>query len=213
MQQGIHSRRAPSAPPVASFRLTRGGSARAVWVVEGRAGAKPLTIGSDPGCDWPIRAASVPAHALFVLIDEHHVYVHAGLEGQVRINGRRLGRAWQLAKGEARFDIGLARIEVEVNDHRFVPEFVEPQAAASTPEAADGTDPDHSGVRPSFLPKPVSVPKAKRSLRKRPSRNSLPEVPTVLGKATQTSVRLGRYLLASLAIASAYVCWLLLLDS
>lgn len=211
MQKGTLSRLAPEAPPVATLRLTRGSSAQAVWVAEGRPGATPIVIGSDPNCDWPIRAANVPAHALHVLADERGVYVHSGPQGQVRVDGRRLGRAWQRVKGGARFDIGLARVEVALNDHRFVPAVADQELGA--PDGSTRSDPDQSGVRPSFLPRPVEVPeKQRRSLRERLSRHSLPDEPSVLGKAPRGSRRNLRYLLAAITTAGAYVTWLLLLD-
>jgi hypothetical protein len=206
---GMHkenlSRQAPWAPPVATLRLTRGSSAQAVWVTEGRPGASPLTIGSDPTCDWAIRAANVPARALYILVDERGVYAHSGPEGQVRFNGRQLGRAWRRVKSVARFDIGLARIEIEISERLFL---AEPDAAPGAP-----TDPDQSGVRPSFLPRPVQVPTEKRrSLRERLSRNSPPEAATVLDRAPRSARRWWRYVLAALGTACAYFAWLLVLD-
>lgn len=211
MHKGNTSRTAPAAPPVASMRLTRGSSAQAVWVVEGRPGAAPLTIGSDARCDWPIRAASVPPQALYVLVDERGVYVHAGLQGQVRMNGRRLGRAWQRVWGEARFDIGLARVEIAL-DPRSRSRAAD-SGPAGAPHPAGPSDAETSGVRPSYLPRPISMPqKAMRALRERLSRPSFPEVATVLGKPPRRRARAWRYALAALATAGAYMGWLLLLD-
>jgi hypothetical protein len=205
MHKENFSRPAPWAPPVATLRLTQGSAAQAVWVAEGRPGASPLIIGSDPTCDWAIRAANVPARALYILVDERGVYAHSGPEGQVRFNGRQLGRAWRPVKSVARFDIGLASIEIEVSERLFL---AEPEAVRGAP-----TDPDQSGVRPSLLPRPVQVPPEKRrSLRERLSRNSFPEVATVLGRAPRSSRRWWHYVLAALATAITYLSWLLVLD-
>lgn len=205
MHKENYSRQAPWAPPVATLRLTRGSAAQAVWVAEGRPGASPLVIGSDPECDWAIRAANVPARALYILVDERGVYAHSGPGGQVRFNGRQLGRAWRRVQSVARFDIGLARVEIEVSERLFV---AEPEIGPGAP-----SDPDQSGVRPSFLPLPVQVPLQKRrSLRERLSRNRLSEEPTVLGKAPRGGRRRWHYVLAALATVGAYVSWLLVLD-
>jgi hypothetical protein len=183
--------------------------------VEGRPGAKPLVIGSDPSCDWPIRAAGVPGQALYLLIDERGAYVHSGLEGKVRMNGRRLGGAWRRVRSGARFDIGLAQLEIELHEERFVPRGPDraPHDPAGLPDQMLGSDPDASGVRQSFLPRPIIMPARKRWWRTGRSRNSLPEAASVLGKAPRKSLRVWYYAFVAAATASAYIGWLLLLDS
>src|SRR5690349_951557 len=44
------------APATACVRLTGGSSTHATWMLEDGPGGTAITIGSDPGCDWKIKA-------------------------------------------------------------------------------------------------------------------------------------------------------------
>ncbi|HEX6244633.1 MAG TPA: FHA domain-containing protein [Polyangiales bacterium] len=100
------------APATACVRLTGGSSTHATWMLEDGPGGTAITIGSDPSCDWKIKAASVPPHAVSVLLLSGSVYVRCGDHGGVLLDGRPLSTSWQAVADGARLDIGLARLEV-----------------------------------------------------------------------------------------------------
>lgn len=214
MQQGFDSGRALLGAPVACVRLTRGSSAHAVWILQGGPGGTSLTIGSNKESDWPIRAAGVPRRALFVLLDEHAVHVSSGSAGRVRMNGKPLGRAWQRVHGAARFDIGLARVDLSPRAPEMLPELTlepsdEAQLLASLTAQAD-----QSGVRRTFVMEETVIAPKRPSLFERISRPSLLEAQTVLGRITRPQIRSRWWLypLALVVMVLAYAAWVALLD-
>lgn len=100
------------APKTACVRLTGGSSSHSTWFLEDGPGGTAITLGSDPSCDWKIKAANVPAHAVSVLLLQGAVYVRGADEGRVLLNGQPLPEGWQPVQSGARIDIGLARLEV-----------------------------------------------------------------------------------------------------
>jgi predicted component of type VI protein secretion system len=170
-----------AAPATACVRLTGGSSTHATWMLEDGPGGTMITIGSDPGCDWKIKAASVPAHALSVLLLQGTIYVRSGSEGGVLLDGRPLDTAWQAVAAGARLDIGLARLEISMGGEPVLGDWtcswrvrnverpsddaapsilVDGDAieakleadAATERELADRDAADVSGVRPSLSP-------------------------------------------------------------
>jgi len=69
-------------------------------------------VESPHGRRSKIKAASVPGHAVSVLLLQGAVYVRGADEGGVLLNGRALAEGWQPVQSGARIDIGLARLEV-----------------------------------------------------------------------------------------------------
>ena len=168
-----------------------------------------ITVGSDAECDWKIKAASVPAHALSVLLLQGTVYVRSGNEGGVVLDGRPLGTAWQPVEEGARLDIGLARLEISMGGEPVLGDWtctwrvrnVERPAddaapsilvdgdaieakleadAAAERELADRDSADISGVRPSFSPV-IELNRPKRHTTERESR------PSWLGRFSRSS--------------------------
>jgi predicted component of type VI protein secretion system len=105
---------AQAGPATACVRLTGGSSTHATWLLEDGPGGTAITVGSDPACDWKIKAASVPPHAVSVLLLQGTVYVRSGDGGGVTLDGRPLEPRWQPVASGARLDIGLARLEISL---------------------------------------------------------------------------------------------------
>lgn len=201
----------------AHLRLRQGSSARATWILEESPGGTMITLGSDPTCDWQIRAAFVPARACSVLLLGGSVYVRPGQEGGVLLNGRPTENAWTEVPDGARIDIGLARFEVLTERYGAQPE-TGPQFQAPPPRQhgygygqvqgevsgeyetrARGFDAVReldSGTYPIF------------------DESESDRVPAVLDDEDERKDRspLWRYALAGVATACAYGGWILLLD-
>lgn len=114
------SRRDASEPtrPTAYVRLTGGSSEHASWLLQDALGGAAITIGSNPSCDWTIRAAGVPGHALSVLLLQGSIYVRSGEQGGVLLDGQPLDTCWRPVADGARLDIGFARLEIGLGDGR-----------------------------------------------------------------------------------------------
>ncbi len=98
----------------ALLRLRQGSSERASWLLDEVLGGTMITVGSDPVCDWQIRAAFVPGRAFSILVVGGRAFVRSGPELGVLLNGRAIDDGWTPLPHEARVDVGLARVEVIV---------------------------------------------------------------------------------------------------
>ncbi len=98
----------------ALLRLRQGSSERASWLLDEVLGGTMITVGSDPACDWQIRAAFVPARAFSVLVVGGRAFVRSGPELGVLLNGRPIDDGWTPVPSDARIDVGLARVEVSL---------------------------------------------------------------------------------------------------
>jgi predicted component of type VI protein secretion system len=115
MQHAANTRQEASAASVAitaCLHLQRGSSSQATMFLEDVPGGTSITVGADPDCDWQIRAACVPAHALSVLLLSGNLFVRSTCEGDVLLDGRPLGDNWVAVQSGARLDIGLAQLVV-----------------------------------------------------------------------------------------------------
>lgn len=191
----------------ACVRLRQGSSARASWNLEECAGGTTITVGSGPTCDWQIRAAFVPPHALSVLFVNGRVYVRPGPEHGVLLNGHGLGDdGWAPVEEGDRLDVGLARLEI---------------GAAAAPATTgnwlkDDARPYESEAYASDAPLPESAREREtlRGLDSGTYRISNPDaVPAVLDRDDSPDrSALWRYALAGVATACAYGGWVVLLD-
>lgn len=96
----------------AFLRLRQGASARGSWILDEVPGGTMISIGSDPSCDWQVRAAFVPPRAFSILLVGGAVFVRTGPEPGVLLNGKALDDGWVPVPNGARIDCGLARLEV-----------------------------------------------------------------------------------------------------
>lgn len=220
-------------------------------MLEDGPGGTAITIGSDPGCDWKIKAAGVPPHALSVLLLADTVYVRSGDQGGVLLDGHPLSTTWQPVRDGARVDIGLARLEITLGGDAVLGDWprtwvvhnvetpsdllesspsimvdgaaIEARLAADAEAAeriaADLNDPDSSGIRPSATPSgerwdaesEVSPAGERSSWFSRPSRPSLADGPSLLGRHTSRPAKLWAYALGCSLTAGAYALWISLL--
>lgn len=188
-------------PHVACIRLIQGASDDAVWVLEAGVGGTFLTIGADPECEWQIRAAGVPAHAVSVLLVGGMVHVRSGPQRCARMNGTLLSEEWTPVERDARLDIGMASLEIKLGKDALLPSLREMAAppAHEEPEAQTGERkrapiaPERSGMR-----------------RSRSSRSSFPtDERATLAKARTPG---WFYVLAVMAVAAAYTLFVIWLD-
>jgi len=100
----------------ACLRLSRGASGQATWLLEDVPGGTTIQIGADATCDWQIRAACVPDHALTAMLIGGTLFVKSAQEGGVLLDGRPLGALWSEVPSGSRIDIGLARIDVAIGE-------------------------------------------------------------------------------------------------
>lgn len=119
-------------PLIVSARLRQGSSTRSSWILEDAPGGTTITVGADAACDWQVRAAFVPPCAFSLRLLEGILMVRAAYEPGVLLNGRPVGVAWTPVPSGARLDVGLARIEVTLQD----------------PLAREALQAEDSGVRP-----------------------------------------------------------------
>lgn len=107
---------APKRQMTACLRLSRGASAQATWLLEDAPGGTTIRVGADATCDWQIRAACVPDHALTVMLVGGTLFVKSSQSGGVLLDGRQLGQPWTEVTNGARLDIGLSRIEIALGE-------------------------------------------------------------------------------------------------
>lgn len=122
MQQVASSRSNVSSSPYTSrqltacLRLTRGSSAQATWLLEDVPGGTTIQIGGDGDCDWQLRAACVPDHALTAMLVGGTLFAKSATESTVLLNGKPLALQWTEVGSGSRIDIGLARIDVALGE-------------------------------------------------------------------------------------------------
>jgi hypothetical protein len=126
------------APQVTCIHLTQGSSDDSVWVLEEGVGGTFLTIGSDPECEWQIRAAGMPPHALSVLLVGGLVYVRSGPQRGVRLDGHLLSEDWKQVESDARIDVGLAQLEIKLGKGKLLPSLRDVRAAAQVEARGSG---------------------------------------------------------------------------
>jgi hypothetical protein len=115
MQHAAKKRQEASAGPVgttACLHLQRGSSSQVTWFLEDVPGGTSLSIGADPTCDWQLRAACVPPHAVSVLLLSGNLFVRSTCEGDVQLDGSPLGDSWVAVHDGARLDIGFAQLSI-----------------------------------------------------------------------------------------------------
>jgi hypothetical protein len=192
---------------VVCIRLTGGASDDSVWVLEEGVGGTFLTIGSDPECEWQIRAAGVPAHALSVLLINGMVYLRSGPQRGARLNGALLNEDWQQAHANARIDIGFARLEIKLGKEALLPSLrdvhVPPaelhEASAERSSRPAPSELERSGMRRTFAPERPSFARVSDH----EPRRSRGRVAADLGWT---------YLVGVIALVGAYTLWLAWLD-
>lgn len=199
--QNKRSSEAPT-PRTVLMRLTRGASSQVSWLLRRAANAATVTIGSDPNCDWQVRAPGVPRHALSVALFDGGLFVAAGPNFEVMLEGQPLPEVWRrverplsIAFGDAQLEIAWepAEAELSMSSERERPTF--PDGWEEPAGRAKG-----QGARSSWVD--------------RLSRSSLLDSPSVLGRVAESrkSTQLLRYAGLVLFTALVYRAWLLLLD-
>lgn len=221
----VHRQEAAKEPQVACIRLTRGSADDSVWVLEEGVGGTFLTVGSDPECDWQVRAAGVMPQALFVLLIGGMVYVRSGPARGVRLDGSLLSEDWTHVAADARLDIGMATLEIKLAKDALLPSLREVPVPVSLPaqrsvRSAQPVPSEHerSGMRRSVVPRrdPPRAPRldaravvAERAARQRAEWQRRAE----LAAARQRSgSSVWTYLIGGVALAGAYMFWLAWLD-
>lgn len=210
----------------ACLRLSRGASSQATWLLEDLPGGTSLQIGADATCDWQIRAACVPKHALTAMMIGGTLFMKSAQEGGVLLNGKPLPPRWTEVAGGARVDIGLSRIDIALGEARSaferLPQVYVP-AAATAPELPYESGPHAAWRDDSETNEPVepsayadAPPESGRpSLVERLSRPSLLEgAPSLLDErmSESSSPALWKFAMCGLVTAIAYAGWLILLD-
>jgi hypothetical protein len=196
------TKQAPT-PRSVLMRLTRGVSTHATWLLRSASSATTVTIGADPTCDWQIRGAGVPRHALSVALFDGGLFVASGPQAEITVEGARLPETWQridhalsIAMGDAQIDFAweLPADELTMSSERERPTF--PDALLEQLDDSAQTQ----GARTSWV--------------ERVSRLSLLDSPSLLGRTAEsrTGVLIWRYAGFVLFTALAYRAWLLLLD-
>jgi hypothetical protein len=167
------------------------------------ASATTVTIGADPSCDWQIRGAGVPKHALSVALFEGGLFVASGPGATIQLEGKQLPEVWQridravsIAVGDAQMDFAweLPAEELTMSSERERPTFPD-----GLLEQLDDSARTH-GARGSWV--------------ERVSRSSLLDSPSLLGRTAESRnvAQILRYAGLVLFTALAYRAWLLLLD-
>jgi len=105
-----------SRQPTACLRLSRGASVQATWLLEDVPGGTTIRIGADSTCDWQIRAACVPDHALTAMLIGGTLFMKSSQDGGVLLDGRQLAQQWTEVASGSRLDIGLSRIEIALGE-------------------------------------------------------------------------------------------------
>lgn len=226
---------APSDHLAACISLKRGSSARATCILEDVPGGTTMSIGADPGCDWQIRAACVPPHAVSVLLLSGNLFVRSTCEGEVLLDGKPLGDEWVAVRHGARFDIGLAQLEVArgAEPSAFDRSLAElsyssedyPAQVATMPQRGLSTAtrleyPAWSDAAANALTRPEARASAanmqEEQAEERPSllgmRPSRGFAPSLLGDDHHSASGLWMYVVAGLATVFAYAGWVVALD-
>jgi len=89
-------------------------------------------VGADSTCDWQIRAACVPDHALTVMLIGGTLFMKSSQDGGVLLDGRQLPQQWTEISSGSRLDIGLSRIEIALGEAASAFEHL-PQAYIPVP--------------------------------------------------------------------------------
>lgn len=185
-----------------------------------------ITVGTDPTCDWQVRAAFVPQRAFSVLLLSGALYVRPGVELGVSLNGRPLAaQTWTKVEFESRVDCGLAQLEIapEFAEESFFGEMPSaPSAPAYTEEPTFVADAQGHAYRPEDR-QPSGARRAAYDRTRELDSGTYPifeesdheRVPAVLEHEERTRSdrrSLFRYALAGVATACAYGGWIVLLD-
>jgi hypothetical protein len=200
--QTTRSTKAPT-PRTVLMRLTRGASSHVSWLLRSSANAPTVTVGSDPSCDWQVRAPGVPGHALSVALFDGGLFVASGPEAEVVIEGERLPEVWKRVEHPVEVALGAAQVEIA---WELPPEELSMSSERERPTFPDAW-PGDPGER-------ARGQGARSSWVDRFSRPSFFDSPSVLGRAAQSrkSTQLLRYAGLVLFTALVYRAWLLLLD-
>lgn len=194
MQDAKRRKQPARAQQCRTIRLVGGSSPQAPsWYLQAGPGGTALSIGAGPDCEWRIRAAGVPAQALWLMLTDQGLYARAARDGTVRVDGTVLGTDWLPVPAAARIDIGMASLLVSAE------EAIE----------LEPVDPDQSGMRLTPAPEPQSRPSLIDVWRF--SRESLPDAPSVLGRYRTSVDRRWLYFVSGLALAG-YGVWVALLE-
>jgi predicted component of type VI protein secretion system len=183
----------------AQLRLRQGSSTRATWILEESPGGTMITVGSDPSCDWQIRAAFVPPRAFSVLLLGGIAYVRPGQDMGVLLNGRPLDGGWTPAEQGARVDVGLARLEVVTAPSSVI------DYGSSAGRGLDSMRELDSGTYPTG-----AASQADAAFPLHDDREGVPAVFEDDERRDRSS--LWRYAVAGVATACAYGGWVFLLD-
>jgi hypothetical protein len=204
------------------LHLQRGSSPQVTWFLDDVPGGTSISVGADPSCDWQIRAACVPAHALSVLLLSGNLFVRSTCEGDVLLDGGPLGDSWVSVPDEAQLDVGFAQISITRGTARSAFDtaslgtlsYAEADLPAllvtarehslSTATRRDGSAWSEGALEP-----------AREEYAERPSMlnaHSHSFAPSLLEEDRQSSNGLRFYVLAALATLFAYAGWVLALD-
>lgn len=189
-------------PRTVLMRLTRGASSHVSWWLRSSPNAATVTIGSDPSCDWQVRAPGVPAHALSVALFDGGLFVASGPDANAMLEGDPLPEVWKRIDHPLSIAIGAAQVEIA---------WEIPPEELSMSERDRPTLPD---VRAEDAYARSRGQGARSSWVDRFSRSSLLDTPSVLGRTAESrkSAQLLRYAGLVLFTALVYQAWLLLLD-
>jgi predicted component of type VI protein secretion system len=212
----------------ARLRLRQGSSTRATWILEEAPGGTMITIGTDPTCDWQIRAAFVPARAFSVLLVSGALYVRPGVDLGVSLNGRPLAaQTWTKVDAESRVDCGLAQLEIapEYAQETFTlhetSAYVAPNYAQEPTFVADAEghayrkandDPPEPRARNAHYDRTRELDSGTYPIFEESDRERVPAVLEHEERTRSDRRGLFRYALAGVATACAYGGWIVLLD-
>jgi len=210
--------RAPRPSGGACILLRRGSADDPVWPLEEDIAGAFLTIGASPECEWQVRALGVPAHALSVLWIGGLLHVRSGPERGVRMNGALLGDDWTHVEPDALLDIGLATLEFKLDPGAALPSQTAREPARHEP--APRSEPaarltTSESERPRL--RQMSVPEhAAQRMRSAAPRAGRPTQSQRTGerrrRARRATGRVWLYLLGGIALAGAYVAFVVWLD-
>lgn len=196
----------------ALLRLRQGASSRSSMTLADAPGGTMISIGTDPRCDWQIRAAFVPERAFSLLFVSGAVFLRSGPELGVLLNGRPVEDGWVPVASGDRIDVGLARLEVQlVRDESEPTIIVDASATEEQPRV----------TRPYVSPVPQAAPEADLRAERLSELDQLQfdesgeyEVaPALLEDDAPTDKRsLKRYALLGVITVTAYSGWVALLD-
>lgn len=161
-----------------------------------------ISVGTDPTCDWQIRAAFVPPRAFSILLVAGNLFVRSGPEHGVLLNGKAVEDGWTPVPHHARIDVGLARLEVALGYGDTPVELIEPLRTFETPASGQRAIPTiEVDVTRELEDVPFGDPEQSEV------------VPALLDEAPPASRgALKRYALLGVITVSAYGGWIALLD-